>query len=103
MQYNWRKLKFVGELDPIEEADIKGINRNNGDHIRIRLRDKFDPEEFRSMDDIMETWLHELTHNKLRGHRSDFDSFRKVLEIAYYGEEALSTQFIGGKKQILEI
>jgi hypothetical protein len=98
-KYNWRKLMFVGELHPIKEGDIKGINRNNGDNIKIRLRDKFETDEFRPMDDILETWLHELTHNNVRGHLSNFDSFRKVLEIAYYGPEASSTQFMGGKKQ----
>jgi hypothetical protein len=97
-QYNWRTLQFLGELHPVKEMRIKGVNRNNGDNIRIRLRDKSKPDEFRDIDDIKETWLHELTHNRVSGHLSNFDKFRKVLEDAYYGAND-STTFKAGVKQ----
>jgi hypothetical protein len=57
-KYKWRKLQFLGELNPVYEVKIKGVNLNSGDNIRIRLcmyvRNKFKPDKFRTIYDIME-------------------------------------------------
>jgi hypothetical protein len=96
-QFNWKQMQLVGELHPQRDSKILGVNRNNGQSIKLRLRNKTGAG-WRTWDDIYDTWLHELTHNSVSAHAGDFDAFRKKLELLYFGQSAQDTTFTNGRK-----
>jgi hypothetical protein len=98
-KYNWKAVNNIGELHPQRNSDILGVNTNNGESINVRLRSKT-TIAYRSWDEIYDTWLHELTHNRVNGHLDDFDGFRKTMEIDYFGSAAARTSFVNGRRQL---
>jgi hypothetical protein len=97
-KYNWKQVQ-LGELHPQRNSEILGVNTNNGESINVRLRSKISVG-YRGWDDIYDTWLHELTHNRINGHSGDFDAFRKTMELEYFGNSAARTFFTNGRRQI---
>ena len=54
------------DLEKAEEAGVLAWNEGQGLEVRIKLRDPTQPEGWRSMDDLVDSILHELAHNEHR-------------------------------------
>lgn len=90
-QYNLTGVGSVGELHPKKGKFSKalGVNIKKGQEIKIRLR-SHDLTGWRTMDEIMDTWQHELTHNQYHRHYKPFSDLRKKLADGYYNNGDLS-------------
>ena len=90
------KVGTLCEMDP-EDADIEqarkgevgqcllGWNRNFGERISLRLRTD-DLKSFRKYDSIMNTLIHELTHNIVGPHNDEFWAIFNQLKTVYSNE-----------------
>jgi hypothetical protein len=90
---------------------ITGLNINRTERILIRLRYHHDSRQFLSMEQIMDTLLHELSHIIFGPHNADFnnlwnelrDEHQSLLMKGYTGEGFLSQgQKLGGKRMPLD-
>ncbi|KAK5091831.1 hypothetical protein LTR70_006361 [Exophiala xenobiotica] len=80
------RVDYLWELDPTHHG-VNGCNIGQGQQIMVRLRNETNAD-FRSMEEIMDTMLHELAHNHYPEHDRHFYSFWNTLRGEY---EALRT------------
>jgi hypothetical protein len=71
--------------DEYDDDDDKWMGRNEGmgKVVMIRLRDMDDKSKFLPKEEIIETMLHELTHNCYPDHDDDFESYLQGLRDEY--------------------
>jgi hypothetical protein len=62
---------------------LLGQNSGQGRIVMIRLREIGDESKFRPEEGIINTMLHELTHNRYLGHGDDFQSYLQELREEY--------------------
>lgn len=74
-QHNWR-VGTLSELSPLE-VTILGLNQNRGQEIKLRLRFQ---EGFRSYASIKEVLYHELAHNEIDDHNSEFHALTRRIK-----------------------
>jgi hypothetical protein len=75
------KINTLEEFYPTDW--LRGLNCDQGDTVLIRLREIGDESKFRSERRIIDTMLHELTHNRHLGHGDDFQSYLQELRQEY--------------------
>lgn len=68
------KVTTLCEFFP-KNANLLGINVNHGMKICLRLRPKYNNNEFLPLESVIGTMLHELTHNKFGPHDKAFYKF----------------------------
>lgn len=81
-----------------EQQNLLGINYNKGQKICLRLRYPGDKNQFLPLEQVVDTMLHELSHNVVGPHNAEFhalwDQLRKeyegLLSRGYTGEGFLS-------------
>ncbi|KAI9770284.1 MAG: hypothetical protein M1840_003443 [Geoglossum simile] len=112
-QRGWR-VGLLQEFYPPAATDgrhLLGLNENAGERISIRLREPFDKTQFLPKETVVETMLHELTHNVHGPHDEKFDALlqklreehEKLTRSGYTGEGFLSDgKVLGGKRIPLE-
>ncbi|PBP21000.1 zinc ion binding protein [Diplocarpon rosae] len=91
------KVGTLAEFYP-EQQNLLGINLNRGQKICLRLRYPGDKNQFLPMEQVVDTMLHELSHNVFGPHDANFhalwDQLRKeyegLLSKGYTGEGFLS-------------
>ncbi|KAM0722328.1 hypothetical protein Q7P37_001769 [Cladosporium fusiforme] len=69
-KHGWR-VQILAEFLP-PEGNLLGLNINRGYKICIRLRYHSNPDLFLPLEQIVDTMLHELSHNKWGDHDSKF-------------------------------
>ncbi|KAF8865284.1 WLM-domain-containing protein [Acephala macrosclerotiorum] len=92
----WR-VGTLAEFYP-EQQNLLGINYNKGQKICLRLRYPGDKNQFLPLEQVVDTMLHELSHNVIGPHNAEFhalwDQLRKeyegLLSKGYTGEGFLS-------------
>lgn len=75
MRENGLKVKTLSEFYP-KQKNLYGLNVNHGLKIMLRLRQPLDDSRFLSREEIMNTMIHELTHNRVGPHN---DKFKKQM------------------------
>lgn len=99
----WRVQVLAEFLPP--EQNLLGLNINKGYKICIRLRYHHSPDLFLPLEELVDTMLHELSHNVWGEHDSNFhrlwdelrDEHETLLRKGYTGEGFLSQgQRLGG-------
>ncbi|KAJ7597350.1 WLM domain-containing protein [Mycena floridula] len=76
------KVPVLSEFFP-ENPGLLGLNVNKGQKILVRLRPSFDPDTFLELEDVVQTMLHELTHNVHGPHDEKFYKFLSGLQEEY--------------------
>lgn len=73
----WR----VGQLCEFfpQQANLWGLNINQGETINLRLRHAGDPRQFLAFEQVLDTLLHELCHNWIGPHNSEFNKLWEEL------------------------
>ncbi|KAG5643139.1 hypothetical protein DXG03_001529 [Asterophora parasitica] len=80
-KHNWN-LPVLAEFFP-ENPNLLGININRGMKICLRLRPAHAPDTFYEEEDVIQTMLHELTHNVHGPHDEKFYKFLSELQDEY--------------------
>ncbi|KAF5384917.1 hypothetical protein D9615_001122 [Tricholomella constricta] len=80
-KHNWN-LPVLAEFFP-ENPSLLGLNINMGQKICLRLRPAHAPDTFYDEDDVVQTMLHELTHNVHGPHNENFYKFLSELQDEY--------------------
>ncbi|KAG6830343.1 hypothetical protein H0H92_001136 [Tricholoma furcatifolium] len=80
-KHGW-KLPVLAEFFP-DNPNLLGLNINGGQKICIRLRPAHAPDTFYDEDDLVQTMLHELTHNVHGPHDDKFYKFLSGLQDEY--------------------
>lgn len=102
---NW-KVGILAEFYP-DQQNLLGINQNRGQKICLRLRYPGDKNQFLPLEQVVDTMLHELSHNVHGPHNAEFhalwDQLRREYEAllakGYTGEGFLSEGHkLGGKR-----
>ncbi|KAG0652285.1 DNA-dependent metalloprotease WSS1 [Hyphodiscus hymeniophilus] len=102
---NW-KVGTLAEFFP-DQQNLLGINMNRGQKICLRLRYPGDKSQFIPLEQVVDTMLHELSHNVHGPHDAKFhalwDQLRKeyegLLSKGYTGEGFLSDgRMLGGRR-----
>ncbi|KAF4975233.1 hypothetical protein FZEAL_7940 [Fusarium zealandicum] len=102
---NW-KARELAEFYP-EQANLLGLNVNRGQKICLRLRHAGDRNQFMSIENVVDTMLHELAHIVHDAHNSKFhalwdqlrDEHQGLVMKGYTGEGFLSEgQRLGGSR-----
>ncbi|RDW75989.1 hypothetical protein BP5796_06810 [Coleophoma crateriformis] len=102
---NW-KVGTLAEFYP-EQQNLLGINQNRGQKICLRLRHPGDKNQFLPLEQVVDTMLHELSHNIFGPHDAKFhalwDQLRKeyegLLSKGYTGEGFMSDGHrLGGRR-----
>jgi hypothetical protein len=102
---NW-KVATLAEFYP-DQQNLLGININRGQKICLRLRYPGDKNQFLPLEQVVDTMLHELSHNVIGPHNAEFhalwDQLRKeyeaLLSKGYTGEGFLSEGHkLGGRR-----
>ncbi|KAK5954853.1 hypothetical protein OHC33_004579 [Knufia fluminis] len=75
------RVDFLWELDPSHHG-VNGCNIGQGQQIMVRLRNETNAD-FRSMEEVMDTMLHELAHNHYPEHDRHFYGFWNALRKEY--------------------
>ncbi|GMG50414.1 unnamed protein product [Ambrosiozyma monospora] len=75
-------VNLLREFYP-ENQNLLGMNKNFGDTIYIRLRTANNENWFLPNEEIVETMLHELVHNRFQEHNEDFYSLLDELRNMY--------------------
>ncbi|KAE8451023.1 hypothetical protein EG329_004695 [Mollisiaceae sp. DMI_Dod_QoI] len=91
------KVGTLAEFYP-DQTNLLGINENRGQKICLRLRYPGDKNQFLPLEQVVDTMLHELSHNVIGPHNAEFhalwDQLRKeyegLLSKGYTGEGFLS-------------
>ncbi|CCF58650.1 hypothetical protein KAFR_0F00530 [Kazachstania africana CBS 2517] len=95
------KVRTLSEFYPKDQT-LLGLNVNKGMKILVRLRSPTDPFRFIPWESIMETMLHELTHNLFGVHDSKFfnqlDVFKS--EQWFHEKAGLFDTFLGHGNQL---
>jgi hypothetical protein len=75
----------IGTLKEFYDDDDEDMGRNKGrgEVVMIRLREMADKSKFLPKEEIIDTMLHELTHNRYRDHDGDFESYLQGLRDEY--------------------
>ncbi|CAL9730193.1 DNA-dependent metalloprotease Wss1p [Monosporozyma unispora] len=76
MRENNLKVSILAEFYP-KQNNLLGLNVNAGSKIMLRLRQPYDHSRFLSREEIMNTMIHELTHNRVGPHN---DKFKKQMK-----------------------
>ncbi|EMG47244.1 WSS1 DNA-dependent metalloprotease WSS1 [Candida maltosa Xu316] len=76
------KIGQLREMFP-KQANLLGLNVNYGSKILLRLRHHHNDRSFLSIEEIVETFLHELTHNLYGPHDKKFYDFLDKLKTRY--------------------
>ncbi|RLV94181.1 UDP-glucose:glycoprotein glucosyltransferase [Spathaspora sp. JA1] len=76
------KVGTLCEMFP-KNPNLLGLNVNGGQKILLRLRHSFNDRSFLPTSDIIETFLHELTHNLHSAHDKKFYDFLDGLKRRY--------------------
>lgn len=105
MNENGLKVSILSEFYP-KQNNLLGLNINHGYKIMLRLRQPFDDSRFLSRDEIMNTMIHELTHNKIGPHNNKFKKLMNEWCGRQYVIETLGLTYnflgqgqrLGGKK-----
>ncbi|KAJ7912522.1 WLM-domain-containing protein [Mycena leptocephala] len=90
MQKHKFSVSILTELDPRERPDLLGLNTNQGQEIKLRLRtDSYDG--FRVYSQVRRTLCHELAHNVFGPHDNDFKELNSQLnrEVAEFERAAV--------------
>ncbi|KAJ7157090.1 WLM domain-containing protein [Mycena filopes] len=80
-KYGWN-LPLLAEFFPAND-NLLGMNVNAGQKILVRLRPARAPETFYEEEELVQTMLHELTHNVHGPHDEKFYKFLSVLQDEY--------------------
>ncbi|KUJ24354.1 WLM-domain-containing protein [Mollisia scopiformis] len=100
------KVGTLAEFYP-DQQNLLGINENRGQRICLRLRYPGDKNQFLPLEQVVDTMLHELSHNVIGPHNAEFnalwDQLRKeyeaLLSKGYTGEGFLSEgRRLGGSR-----
>nr|GAT47439.1 predicted protein [Mycena chlorophos] len=75
-------LPVLSEFFP-QQSNLLGLNVNGGQKILLRLRPAHAPDTFMDEDDVVQTMLHELTHNVHGPHDDKFYKFLAGLQDEY--------------------
>ncbi|KAF5312787.1 hypothetical protein D9619_002813 [Psilocybe cf. subviscida] len=75
-------LPVLSEFFP-DSPNLLGLNVNMGQKILVRLRPPFSPDTFMSEEDVVQTMLHELTHNVHGPHDDKFYKYLAGLQDEY--------------------
>jgi rubrerythrin len=86
LQRSFRVGSLV-EMYPAQE-NLYGLNYDKGASVHLRLRMAGDPHTFLQEEVIVNTMLHELTHNVFGPHDEKFYGLLKELERDYYSLQA---------------
>ncbi|KAA8894202.1 zinc ion binding protein [Sphaerosporella brunnea] len=81
LNHNFR-VGVLCEFYP-QEANLLGLNYNQGERICIRLRAPYDTNTFLPEENLVGTMLHELTHNLYTAHDDKFWGFLQKLTEEY--------------------
>ncbi|PMD20934.1 zinc ion binding protein-like protein [Hyaloscypha hepaticicola] len=102
---NWT-VGTLTEFYP-DQGNLLGLNVNHGEKICLRLRYPGDKNQFLPLEQVVDTMLHELSHNEIGPHNAQFhalwDQLRKEYEglvsKGYTGEGFLSDGHkLGGRR-----
>ncbi|KFY07179.1 hypothetical protein V492_07375 [Pseudogymnoascus sp. VKM F-4246] len=100
------KVGLLAEFLP-KNRGLLGLNTGNGMTIHVRLRHATDPTQFFTFEMIMDTLLHELSHNRFGPHDASFhalwdqlrDEYHALLQSGFTGDAYLSQgRLLGGKR-----
>lgn len=100
----WR-VRILAEFLP-QESNLLGLNINKGYKICIRLRYHNNPDLFLPLEEVVDTMLHELSHNVWSDHDSNFhalweelrDEHETLVRKGYSGEGFLGEgRKLGGR------
>ncbi|KAF5392428.1 hypothetical protein D9757_002297 [Collybiopsis confluens] len=75
-------LPTLAEFFP-DDPNLLGLNVNRGQKILVRLRPDHSPDSFMPEEDVVQTMLHELTHNIHGPHDEKFYKFLSGLQEEY--------------------
>jgi len=104
-QRNWR-VGTLAEFYP-SEANLLGLNVNQGEKICLRLRYPGDETQFLPIENVVDTMLHELAHNVIGPHNQEFhalwdklrDEHEALVRKGYTGEGFLGRgNRLGGQR-----
>lgn len=90
-QHQWL-LPTLAEFFP-DQSNLLGMNVNMGQKILLRLRPAYSPDSFLDIDQVVQTMLHELTHNVHGPHDDKFYKFLSGLQDEY--EQLVRTGYAG--------
>lgn len=101
MNENGLKVSVLAEFYP-KQKNLLGLNLNHGYKIMLRLRQPYDDSQFLSRDEIIDTMIHELTHNKIGPHNAAFKKLMNELCGRQYIIETLGLtyNFLGVGKRL---
>ncbi|KAK0505764.1 WLM domain-containing protein [Armillaria luteobubalina] len=85
-------LPTLAEFFP-DQSNLLGMNVNMGQKILLRLRPAYSPESFLDIEEVVQTMLHELTHNIHGPHDDQFYKFLSGLQDEY--EQLVRTGYAG--------
>ncbi|KAK0208675.1 WLM domain-containing protein [Desarmillaria ectypa] len=85
-------LPTLAEFFP-DQSNLLGMNVNMGQNILLRLRPAYSPESFLNVEEVIQTMLHELTHNVHGSHDDKFYKFLSGLQDEY--EQLVRTGYAG--------
>ncbi|OBT44838.1 hypothetical protein VE00_04951 [Pseudogymnoascus sp. WSF 3629] len=86
------KVGLLAEFLP-KERSLLGLNTGGGRTIHVRLRHATDPTQFFTFQMIVDTVLHELSHNRFGAHDANFHALWDQLRDEYYA--LMQTGFTG--------
>ncbi|KFY26101.1 hypothetical protein V493_04267 [Pseudogymnoascus sp. VKM F-4281 (FW-2241)] len=101
------KVGLLAEFLP-KENGLLGLNTGGGRTIHIRLRHGTDPTQFFTFQMIMDSVLHELSHNRFGPHDANFhalwdqlrDEYFALTQSGFTGDAFLSKGYLLGSKRI---
>ncbi|SMN21053.1 similar to Saccharomyces cerevisiae YHR134W WSS1 Sumoylated protein that localizes to a single spot on the nuclear periphery of mother cells but not daughters [Maudiozyma saulgeensis] len=95
------KVKTVAEFYP-RDKNLLGLNVNHGQKIMVRLRSPYNDYEFLSWEAIVETMLHELTHNRFGPHDEKFYKQMEEFRLEHWISETqgLHDNFLGTGRRV---
>lgn len=101
MLKNSLKVKALAEFYP-RDKNLLGLNVNHGLKIMIRLRSPNNDAEFLSWESILETMIHELTHNRFGVHDSKFYEQYEDFRLQQWSSERLGLHdnFLGSGRRL---
>lgn len=95
------KVKTLAEFYP-KDKNLLGLNVNHGLKIMVRLRSPYNDHEFLSWESIVETMIHELTHNKFGPHDDKFYKQMEEFRLEHWISErqGLHDNFLGSGRRL---
>lgn len=83
MEHYGLRVRQLNEMSP-RSAQLLGLNVNHGQRIQLRLRPHGDDNSFLTLDEVVDTMLHELVHNTVGPHNASFykkwDEYRAKMD-----------------------